>query len=217
MINTAIGSGATVAEGAPTHHRLQAGEEATRPADRQDRSWLEAQARRFSALLSESSLQPDSEGARSEAPPVAKTDSRHLTDLLQVFDPTKRTQVDLSSQVRALPVPDYMIDVQAPAPAEPADVSLAHLLEQHVRGLMVGQASRESNSQTVRLELSNAVLPDTIFSLRRNGDGWQLLAASRSRQSLELLARYAPALVDRFAQASLGSLEVVAQLDLEED
>jgi hypothetical protein len=217
MINTTIGSGASFLEGAPTYSRLQAHEEAkaTPTPDSKDRSWLEAQARRFSALLSQSSLRPGLANGRTEEPAAAKTDSSTVSGLAQTLDPTKRSQVDISSQLRAVSVPDPMLHVQAP-PVEHFDTSLAELIEQHIRGLMVGAASREPGNQAVRLELSNAVLPETIFSLRRNRDGWQLLATSRSRQSLERLARHTPALVDRFAQASLGSLEVIAQLDLEQ-
>ena len=200
---TSIGYGASPSESAHLDSRA---------ADPRDRSWLEAQARRFSALLSESSPRHTSllPGDTSSPGP--------LSGRLQKLDPTTQAEVDISPQLRSLPLPDLTADVQPPplAPGH-SDATLAQLLEQHIRSLMVAQASDSSGSQTVRLELSNAVLPETILSLRRNSNGlWHLTASSRSRVSLELLGRNAPELVDRFAQASLGSLEVIAQLDLDE-
>jgi hypothetical protein len=100
--------------------------------------------------------------------------------------------------------------VQAPLPSAPPDLTFAELVQQHVRRTLALQAMDGSVEDEVRLELSDAVLPGTTLSLRRTCAGWQLLATTDNRQSRDKLSRFGPALIARFAQASLGSLEIVA-------
>lgn len=94
---------------------------------------------------------------------------------------------------------------------EGPDLTLAELIEKHIRRTLVTSASDGSSSEEVRLELSDAVLPGTALTLRRAPGGWQLLASTDNREALERLSQHSPALVERFARASLGSLEVLAQ------
>ena len=104
-------------------------------------------------------------------------------------------------------------DPQAAAAAPDPDLTFAELLERHVRRTLATNAIARPDGDEVRIELTDVVLPDTALSLRRSSQGWSLLAVSGNRDSLERLDRFAPALVQRFAAASLGDLEIVTQLD----
>jgi hypothetical protein len=68
--------------------------------------------------------------------------------------------------------------------------------------------ARSSTDGEVRIELSDAVFPGTALSLKRTADGWHLNATADNRQSLDKLNHFAPALIERFARASLGHLQV---------
>jgi hypothetical protein len=103
-------------------------------------------------------------------------------------------------------------EMQAAAAAADPEPTFAELVERHVRRMLAAQATSRQDSDEVRLELTDAVLPQTELSLRRSPDGWQLLAVTGDRGSLERLEEFAPALVRRFASASLGSIEVVTRL-----
>lgn len=111
------------------------------------------------------------------------------------------------------PASDATAEVQATAAAADPEPTFAELVERHVRRMLAAQATSRQENGEVRLELTDAVLPQTQLSLRRGSDGWQLLAVTGDRGSLERLERFAPALVGRFANASLGSLEVVTRLE----
>ena len=104
-------------------------------------------------------------------------------------------------------------DPQAVAAAPDPDLAFAELLERHVRRTLATNSIARPDGDEVRIELTDVVLPDTALSLRRSSQGWSLLAVSGNRDSLERLDRFAPALVQRFAAASLGDLEIVTQLD----
>jgi hypothetical protein len=99
---------------------------------------------------------------------------------------------------------------QGPAVAASGpDPTFAELVEKHVRRALASQeVARTSPGGEVRIELSDAVLPGTAVTLRRTSGGWQLWAKTDNRQSLERLSQFAPALVERFAQASLGRLDI---------
>jgi hypothetical protein len=103
-------------------------------------------------------------------------------------------------------------DPQAVAAAADPDLTFAELLERHVRRTLATNSTARPGGDEVRIELTDVVLPDTALSLRRSSQGWSLLAVTGSRESLERLDRFAPALVRRFAAASLGELEIVTQL-----
>jgi hypothetical protein len=84
------------------------------------------------------------------------------------------------------------------------DVSHFLRRERHASGLQVTLKDSES--------ITDVALPETALSLRRSSQGWFLLAVTGNRESLERLDRFAPALVQRFAAASLGELKIVTEL-----
>jgi hypothetical protein len=92
---------------------------------------------------------------------------------------------------------------------------LTQLIEIHVRRTLLSMSADGTGTDEVRIELSDAVLPGTSLALRRLPGGWQLSAVADNSQSLQRLTRFAPALVKRFAAASLGSLEIQTTLELE--
>jgi hypothetical protein len=123
--------------------------------------------------------------------------------------PRHLSSLPLTSQ----PASDATAEVQATAAAADPEPTFAELVERHVRRMLAAQATSRQENGEVHLELTDAVLPQTQLSLRRGSEGWQLLAVTGDRGSLERLERFAPALVGRFANASLGSLEVVTRLE----
>ena len=104
-------------------------------------------------------------------------------------------------------------DPQAVPAAPDPDLTFAELIERLVRrALATTRSTSRSGGGEVRIELTDIVLPETTLSLRHSAQGWHLLGVTGNRQSLERLDRFAPALVRRFAAASLGQLEAVTQL-----
>jgi len=98
--------------------------------------------------------------------------------------------------------------VTQPAPPTGAgDPAMAQLMEWHIRRILASAGSERAESE-IRIELSDAVFPGTALTLKRTADGWHLAATADKRHSLDELNRFAPALVERFAQASLGRLQV---------
>ena len=124
-----------------------------------------------------------------------------------------RSEVDVASLLSIVQPSIATGPDQAAAVADP-EPTFAELIERHVRRTLA--ATRDGGrgaDNEVRLELTDAVLPETSLSLRRSGGGWQLVAMSANRDSLERVEQFAPGLVERFATASLGSLEVVTRLE----
>lgn len=132
---------------------------------------------------------------------------QHLTDS-RGHTGTGDSSLPLYQQLMANPLPDPQAVAAAPDP----DVTFAELLERHVRRTLASTSPARANSDEVRIELTDVVLPDTSLSLKRGPQGWSLLAVTGNRNSLERLDRFTPALIRRFAAASLGELEVVTQL-----
>ena len=126
---------------------------------------------------------------------------------------TGRTEVDVASLLSVVQPSIATGPDQAAAVADP-EPTFAELIERHVRRTLAAtrDGARGADNE-VRLELTDAVLPETSLSLRRSGGGWQLVAMSANRDSLERVEQFAPGLVERFANASLGSLEVVTRLE----
>lgn len=87
------------------------------------------------------------------------------------------------------------------------DPAVAQLMEWHIRRILASAGSDRAADE-IRIELSDAVFPGTALTLKRTADGWHLAATADNRHSLDELNRFAPALVERFAQASLGHLQV---------
>ena len=124
-----------------------------------------------------------------------------------------RSDVDVASLLSVVQPSSATGPDQAAAVADP-EPTFAELIERHVRRTLAAtrDGARGADNE-VHLELTDAVLPETSLSLRRSGGGWQLVAMSANRDSLERVEQFAPGLVERFANASLGSLEVVTRLE----
>jgi hypothetical protein len=103
-------------------------------------------------------------------------------------------------------------DPQAVAAAPDPDLTFAELIERHVRRTLATRSTAPPGGDEVRIELTDVALPETALSLRRSSQGWCLLAVTGNRESLERLDRFAPALVQRFAAASLGEIKVETRL-----
>jgi hypothetical protein len=116
--------------------------------------------------------------------------------------------VDVSAMLQAQHQIDQGPGYQPAAPAGAPEPSIAELIEKHVRRALASVEARSSTDGEVRIELSDAVFPGTALSLQRTSEGWQLTATADNRQSLDKLNHFAPALVERFARASLGRLRV---------
>jgi hypothetical protein len=161
---------------------------------------LELQARMFEALLSYNPSTDDSLDPRANTPHTS-------ADLLLHGGP-----VDVASLLAASQPISNTAPAVAAAAADP-EPTFAELIERHVRRTLATRPTNRYDSEEVRLELTDAILPDTSLSLRRSSAGWQLTAITNDRGSLERLEQFTPSLVKRFANASLGSLEVVARLE----
>jgi Type III secretion protein (HpaP) len=98
------------------------------------------------------------------------------------------------------------------SPPDPG-LSLTELIELHVRRTLLSTSADGMGADEVRIELSEAVLPGTTLSLKREPGGWQLAVVTANPQSRERIDRHADALVKRFAAASLGFLRVVPEAD----
>lgn len=119
----------------------------------------------------------------------------------------RRGELDVSSQLSSQHVIDGATPAQVIAAAGAPDLTFAELVEKHVRRALAS-ATDDGAGGEMQIELSDAVLPGTALSLRRTPQGWQLLATSGNKQSRETFVRFAPALVARFAQCSLGRLQI---------
>jgi hypothetical protein len=123
-------------------------------------------------------------------------------------DRSHPSAVDVSAMLQAQHQIDQGPGCQPAAPAGAPEPSIAELIEKHVRRALASVEARSSTNGEVRIELSDAVFPGTALSLQRTAEGWQLTATADNRQSLDKLSHFAPALVERFARASLGHLRV---------
>jgi hypothetical protein len=143
-------------------------------------------------------------GSAAVIPPVLQSSDQQPG----FADDPRHTNVD----VAALMAAEKRVDAGPPAHTIAAtaspDRAFAELIEKHVRRVLASREARGSHGGEVRIELSDAVLPGTALLLKRTSAGWQLSATSENRQSLDMLEQFAPALVERFARASLGRLEV---------
>ena len=187
-------------------------------------SQLELQARVFRELLSDprSAQELATWSAlrdAAEAPYNPATDDSTLAQkgspgegLPHPGDPASPANADVSSLLMTTQLMSGATPDAQPAAAADPEPTFAELIERHVRRTLATQATGRGTSDEVRLELTDAVLPETQLSLKRSPSGWQLLAVTGHRDSLERLEEFAPALVKRFANASLGSLEVVTRL-----
>jgi hypothetical protein len=134
--------------------------------------------------------------------------ARQLAELATFKETAHESGVDVAAMLHAQQTIDQGPGYQPAAAAGAPDPSIADLIEKHVRRALASVETRSSTDGEVRIELSDAVFPGTELSLKRTEDGWQLTATADNRQSLEKLNHFTPALVERFARASLGRLRV---------
>lgn len=124
-------------------------------------------------------------------------------------DGLNRGNVDIAAQLLAQRLLEAGPQLQAnPAAAAAPDPTFAELMVKHIRRALVSADAADDSGGEVRLEMSDAVLPGTVLSLRRTEDGWQLHAVTANAESRQALTRFAPTLVERFAQGSLGRLSI---------
>lgn len=117
--------------------------------------------------------------------------------------------VDIAAQLLAQRLLEAGPQLQGtPAAAAAPDPTFAELMVKHIRRALVSADAADDSGGEVRLEMSDAVLPGTILSLRRTEEGWQLHAVTANAESRHTLTRFAPTLVERFAQGSLGQLRI---------
>ena len=124
-------------------------------------------------------------------------------------DGLHRGDVDIAAQLLAQRLLEAGPQLQGtPAAGAAPDPTFAELMVRHIRRALVSADAADDSGGEVRLEMSDAVLPGTVLSLRRTEEGWQLHAITANAESRQTLARFAPTLVERFAQGSLGQLRI---------
>lgn len=166
------------------------------PESRQEPSDLAERAETFRALMAGLPLTDEQQAMLGGHPSGSGDLKRRGVDISEML--AMQRTIDL-----AFPPP-----VEAPPASVPPDLSIAELMEKHVRRTLASEGISPARTGELRLELSDAVLPGTSLSLRQTPEGWQLSATADNRQSLDKLNEFAPELVRRFSQASLGRLEV---------
>ncbi len=136
-------------------------------------------------------------------------DSGGENDYGALGDGLHRGDVDIAAQLLAQRLLEAGPQLQGtPAAAAAPDPTFAELMVKHIRRALVSADAADDSGGEVRLEMSDAVLPGTVLSLRRTEEGWQLNAVTANAESRQALTRFAPTLVERFAQGSLGQLRI---------
>jgi len=159
---------------------------------------------------------PDSEERRPEllvrggsVPAGEQDDGSGEDDYGALGDGLHRDNVDIAAQLLAQRLLETGAQLQGtPAAAATPDPTFAELMVKHIRRALVSSDAAADSGGEIRLEMSDAVLPGTVLSLRRTEEGWQLHAVTANAESRQTLTRFAPTLVERFAQGSLGQLRI---------
>ncbi len=158
---------------------------------------------------------PDSDERRPEllvrggTLPAGEQDDGDSDDSGTLGDGLHRGNVDIAAQLLAQRLLEVGPQLQGtPAPAAAPDPTFAELMVKHIRRALVSADGADDSGGEIRLEMSDAVLPGTVLSLRRTEEGWQLHAVTANAESRQTLTRFAPTLVERFAQGSLGQLRI---------
>ena len=159
---------------------------------------------------------PDSEERRPEllvrggsVPAREQDDDSGENDYGALGDGLHRGNVDIAAQLLAQRLLEAGSQLQGtPAAAASPDPTFAELIVKHIRRALVSADTADDSGGEIRLEMSDAVLPGTVLSLRRTEEGWQLHAVTANAESRQTLARFAPTLVERFARGSLGPLRI---------
>jgi Type III secretion protein (HpaP) len=124
-------------------------------------------------------------------------------------DGLHRGEVDVAAQLLAQRLLEVGTQLQAtPAAAGAPDPTFAELMVKHIRRALVAADASDDSSGEIHLEMSDSVLPSTVLSLKRTEEGWQLHAVTTNPESRQALTRFAPSLVARFAESSLGQLRI---------
>jgi hypothetical protein len=124
-------------------------------------------------------------------------------------DGLHRGEMDIAAQLLAQRLLEVGTQLQGtPAAAAAPDPSFAELMVKHIRRALVAADASDDSSEEIHLEMSDSVLPGTVLSLKRTEEGWQLHAITANPESRETLTRFAPTLVARFAESSLGRLQI---------
>jgi hypothetical protein len=124
-------------------------------------------------------------------------------------DGLHRGEVDIAAQLLAQRLLEVGTQLQGtPAAAAAPDPTFAELMVKHIRRALVSADASDDSSGEIHLEMSDSVLPSTVLSLKRTEEGWQLHAVTANPESRETLTRFAPTLVARFAESSLGQLRI---------
>jgi type III secretion system (T3SS) protein HpaP len=124
-------------------------------------------------------------------------------------DGLHRGNVDIAAQLLAQRLLEAGPQLQGtPAAAAAPDPTFAELMVKHIRRALVSADASDDSSEEIHLEMSDSVLPGTVLSLKRTEEGWQLHAITANPESRETLTRFAPTLVARFAESSLGRLQI---------
>jgi len=175
-------------------------------------SFVLQQGKLFRSLMSG----PDSEERRPEllvrggsGPAREQGDDEGDDGYGALGDGLHRGNVDIAAQLLAQRLLEAGPQLQGTPAAEAApDPTFAELMVKHIRRALVSADAADDSGGEVRLEMSDAVLPGTVLSLRRTEEGWQLRAVTANAESRATLTRFAPTLVERFAQGSLGQLRI---------
>jgi len=124
-------------------------------------------------------------------------------------DGLHRGEVDIAAQLLAQRLLEAGTQLQGtPAAAAAPDPTFAELMVKHIRRALVSADASDDSGGEIHLEMSDSVLPSTVLSLKRTEEGWQLHAVTANPESRQTLTRFAPTLVARFAESSLGQLRI---------
>jgi hypothetical protein len=180
--------------------------------DPSSRSQLEHQAQLFRDLMSGGPMTAGQLAELAGRSDPTMADARVLPELQHrwpgLSDELRDRSIDAAAFLAVEQRVHQGVVVQGTtAPASP-DLTFAELVEKHVRRALASREAGGTRGGEIRIELSDAVLPGMALSLKRTPAGWRLEAESRNQDSLEKLSEFAPALVERFARASLGELIV---------
>lgn len=105
---------------------------------------------------------------------------------------------------------------EASRPSTPGTASttaVIDLIEKHVRQLLISEGGLNYRpTSKILLRLSRNTLAATELLLSRTDGGWRLHANARSADALHAIEEFAPELAKRFADRSLGTIEVEPEL-----
>lgn len=100
-----------------------------------------------------------------------------------------------------------------PAPVTTSTTAVIDLIEKHVRQLLISEGGLSYRpTSKILLRLNRNTLAATELLLSRTDSGWRLHANARSADALHVIEEFTPELAKRFADRSLGKIEVEPEL-----